>query len=65
MDIRIENLTKAYGDFKAVDNMNLHIADGELVGLFHLPDAENLQHYSCLQVFQIPPPEAYISETRM
>ena len=33
MDIRIENLTKAYGDFKAVDNMNLHIADGELVGL--------------------------------
>lgn len=33
MDIRIENLTKAYGDFKAVDNMNLTIGDGELVGL--------------------------------
>jgi len=33
MEIRIENLTKAYGDFKAVDNMNLNIADGELVGL--------------------------------
>lgn len=33
MEIKIENLTKAYGDFKAVDNMNLHIADGELVGL--------------------------------
>lgn len=33
MEIRIENLTKAYGDFKAVDNMNLTIADGELVGL--------------------------------
>ena len=33
MNIRIENLTKAYGDFKAVDNMNLHISDGELVGL--------------------------------
>ena len=33
MEIKIENLTKAYGDFKAVDNMNLNIADGELVGL--------------------------------
>lgn len=33
MEIRIENLTKAYGDFKAVDNMNLKIADGELIGL--------------------------------
>ncbi len=33
MEIRIENLTKAYGDFKAIDNMNLTIADGDLVGL--------------------------------
>ena len=33
MEIRIENLTKAYGDFKAVDNMSLNIADGELIGL--------------------------------
>ncbi len=33
MEIRIENLTKAYGDFKAVDGMNLKIADGDLVGL--------------------------------
>ncbi|MCR4901507.1 MAG: ABC transporter ATP-binding protein [Butyrivibrio sp.] len=33
MDIRIENLTKAYGDFKAVNNMSLTIEDGKLVGL--------------------------------
>jgi len=33
MDIRIENLTKAYGDFKAVDNMSLTVEDGKLVGL--------------------------------
>ena len=33
MDIRIENLTKTYGDFNAVDHMNLNIRDGELVGL--------------------------------
>ena len=33
MEIRIENLTKAYGSFKAVDGMNLQVADGDLVGL--------------------------------
>lgn len=33
MEIRIENLTKAYGDFKAVDGMNLKVEDGTLVGL--------------------------------
>lgn len=33
MNIRIEGLTKAYGDFKAVDNMNLTVDDGQLVGL--------------------------------
>ena len=31
MDIRIENLTKTYGNFNAVDHMNLNIKDGELV----------------------------------
>ena len=33
MDIRIENLTKTYGNLNAVDHMNLRINDGELVGL--------------------------------
>ena len=33
MEISIQGLTKAYGDFKAVDNLNLEVADGELVGL--------------------------------
>ncbi len=33
MEIRIENLTKTYGNFNAVDNMNLTVKDGELVGL--------------------------------
>ncbi len=33
MDITIKELTKAYGDFKAVDNLTLHVNDGELVGL--------------------------------
>ena len=33
MEIRMENLTKAYDDFKAVDGMNLRVKDGDLVGL--------------------------------
>ncbi len=33
MKITIEHLTKQYGDFKAVDDLNLEIGDGELVGL--------------------------------
>ena len=47
MEIKIENLTKAYGDFKAVDNMNLNIADGELVGLL---GPSGCGHCSCLLV---------------
>ncbi|MCE5251864.1 ABC transporter ATP-binding protein [bacterium] len=30
--IRIENLTKYYGDFKAVDNVSFNINDGEILG---------------------------------
>ena len=30
--LRIENLTKTYGDFKAVDNLSLHIQKGEIFG---------------------------------
>ena len=33
MKITIEHLTKQYGDFKAVDDLNLEIHDGDLVGL--------------------------------
>ena len=30
--LKIEHLTKAYGEKKAVDNLNLHIAPGEIYG---------------------------------
>lgn len=33
MKITIENLTKQYADFKAVDRLNLEVGDGELIGL--------------------------------
>ena len=32
MENSIQGLTKAYGDFKAVDHLDLEVADGELVG---------------------------------
>ena len=33
MSIRIENVTKRFGDFVALDNVNLNIEPGELVAL--------------------------------
>lgn len=30
--LRIEHLSKAYGEKKAVDDLNLHIAPGEIYG---------------------------------
>ena len=30
--LRIENLTKTYGEKRAVDNLSLHIAPGEIYG---------------------------------
>ena len=30
--LKIEHLTKAYGEKKAVDDLNLHIAPGEIYG---------------------------------
>ena len=31
--IETKNLTKAYGDFKAVENLNMHIEKGSVYGL--------------------------------
>ena len=31
--LRIEHLTKTYGDKKAVDDLTLHIAPGEIYGV--------------------------------
>ena len=33
MSIEVKNLTKSFGDFKAVDNLNLKVESGELVAL--------------------------------
>ena len=39
--LRINNLTKIYGDKKAVDNLTLHIQKGEIYG-FRLPETLTL-----------------------
>ena len=34
--LKISNLTKLYGEKKAVDNLTLHIASGEIYGLLNV-----------------------------
>ncbi len=33
MSIEVRNITKAFDDFKALDNVSLNVSDGELVAL--------------------------------
>ena len=42
--LRIENLTKTYGEKRAVDNLSLHIAPGEIYGLSVTMEREKRQH---------------------
>ena len=45
--LRIENLTKTYGEKRAVDNLSLHIAPGEIYG-FIGHNGACLQTKNCL-----------------
>lgn len=42
--LRIENLTKTYGEKRAVDNLSLHIAPGEIYGFIVTMEREKRQH---------------------
>jgi len=33
MGIELQNITKTFGDYKAIDNLNLNIASGDLIAL--------------------------------
>ena len=37
--IKVEELTKCYGDFTAVDSISFHVAKGEIVGFLGLNGA--------------------------
>ena len=54
MKITIEHLTKQYGDFKAVDDLNLEIQDGELVGLLGPSGCGKSTFLRCLNLLEQP-----------
>ncbi|MFC1692044.1 ATP-binding cassette domain-containing protein [Candidatus Latescibacterota bacterium] len=66
--IKIENLTKFYGDFKAVDNISFDVHDGEILGFLgpngagktttlkvltcFMPPSEGKIHFNDLEVYE-------------
>ncbi len=59
--LRIENLTKTYGDKKAVDNLSLHIQKGEIYGFIgHNGAGKTTTLKSCCGILQFDQGEIYI-----
>jgi len=52
--ISVTNLTKTYGDFKAVDNLSLQVAPGEVVGLIGPNGAGKTTTLRCVVGIQRP-----------
>ena len=57
--IKIENLTKYYGDFKAVDNISFTVNDGEILGFLGPNGAGKTTTLKILTCF-MPPTEGSI-----
>lgn len=59
--LKIENLTKKYGDKKAVDNLSLHIEKGEIYGFIgHNGAGKTTTIKSCCGILQFDEGEIYI-----
>lgn len=59
--LRIENLTKTYGDKKAVDNLSLHISAGEIYGFIgHNGAGKTTTIKACCGILQFDSGEIYI-----
>ncbi len=59
--LKIENLTKIYGDKKAVDNLSLHILPGEIYGFIgHNGAGKTTTIKSCCGILQFDKGEIYI-----
>lgn len=59
--LRIENLTKTYGDKKAVDNLSLHIQSGEIYGFIgHNGAGKTTTIKSCCGILQFDEGDIYI-----
>ena len=62
--LKIEHLTKAYGEKKAVDNLNLHIAPGEIYGFIgHNGAGKTSTLKSVAGILQFDAGEIYIDGT--
>ena len=62
--LKIEHLTKKYGDFKAVDDLSLHIAPGEIYGFIgHTGAGKTTTLKSVVGILQFDNGEIYIDGT--
>lgn len=62
--LKIEHLTKKYGDFKAVDDLSLHIAPGEIYGFIgHNGAGKTTTLKSVVGIIQFDNGEIYIDGT--
>src|ERR1044072_490240 len=52
--IDIQHLTKTYGEFKAVDNLSVHVGTGEVVGLIGPNGAGKTSPLRCIVGIQAP-----------
>ena len=59
--LRIEHFTKTYGDKKAVDNLTLHIAPGEICGFIgHNGAGKTTTLKACCCILQFDSGEIYV-----
>lgn len=59
--LKIENLTKIYGEKKAVDNLSLHIAPGEIYGFIgHNGAGKTTTIKACCGILQFEQGEIYV-----
>lgn len=64
--LRIEHLTKVYGDKKAVDNLSLHISPGEIYGFIgHNGAGKTTTIKSCCGILQFESGEIYVDGLSM
>lgn len=64
--LRIENLTKVYGDKRAVDNLSLHIRPGEIYGFIgHNGAGKTTTLKSCCGILRFDQGEIYIDGISM
>ncbi len=62
--LKIKNLTKVYGDKKAVDNLSLHIRPGEIYGFIgHNGAGKTTTIKSCCGILQFEEGEILIDGT--